>query len=752
MKLESIFEAIVPDNIKNLEIVKRCSDIFIEQLNRNSVVAKRISDLFEIDKRTWLYQGRDGQVKVVTDSDFVVKSKNILKQGLFQVYLSVLYSLVEKTQTDPWVKVAVEANRYEASLIHKNIYEVLTKEYLGSFRFFQQNSGTKNAIDYIYQFARYLETGYLASDLELDDTTGVFTLRYNGPLNFRFFRTFNQPMAHPAGWCYEYETAIKILLEDYFGIKITYTMPKGISVKSATGKYLVFTTGSTGEFVDSLREANNVVSDEPLSEAQILEIQSGGIKVFTGSFENALECLKQNNVVLYNKEFKNYFKEEFRVVEFTDGSCLLFTGNNLYFGNIENIFELDKMTVFPGGYFLNLGSDDLLESTKKIEILYTDELTFLSEINVGYSDSAGYFKNSFENQFHVVGSTYPYVPGVDEARNKVVNYSKCKGNLECYRITIPTKSPSLIYLSVGDTHGHRAVKTETSPTSISTLTHGWYGNNLVFKAYTAKAFDYDFYLKTNIVNRVTKAKITSFKISSSSLVIAGTSKVAGTITLTVSGFSPVASTFTAGNFSQEFDTSAYPAHPNYTVEIVAGSETILIESNGMNHPASFTFGFPYYSGTPTAALLNPTNANNIIGITTSGAKTLAELTGCTQAVKFSATTTYGNGYEKDGNFYYPKGYLDLNSENYDGLTYVCEGFEFIPTDSEDCLVPDSTEYVDDELDVRILGYGNFLLFENESDDGSNGKFLVTRYNKESENIEGVRGILRGCVLTTAEDD
>jgi hypothetical protein len=747
MNLESIFDAIVPDNIKNIEVVRKCSDIFIEQLNRNSIIAKRITDLFEIDKRTWLQQGRDGEVKVITDSDFVVKSKNVLKQGLFQVYLCVLYNLVEKTQTDPGVKVAVEANGYSDSAIQKNLYDVLTKEYLGAFRFFQQNSGTLKAISYIYQFARYLETGMIVSDLELDDTTGTFTLRYNGPLNFRFFRSFNQPMAHPAGWCYEYESSIKILLEDYFGIKVKYTMPKGVSLKTTSGKYLVFTTKTQEKFIESLSEPYNVVSDSPLSQEEIEDLLEGGIKTFTGTFENALGLLKQNNAVLYNKKFKKFFKEStFRVVEFTDGSCLLYD-RNLYFGSIRDIYETQKMIKIPGDFILNLGPDELLESTKKIEIIYKDELEFESSMDIAFDETAGYYKNSFENQFHVVGSPYPYVPGVDESKNRVLNYETCKGNLECFRVTIPAKSPSLTYLSMKDSFNHGAVKTEVKPTGLSTLTHGWYGNELTFRALTGKAFDYDFYLKTNIVNNPMLIKVSTFKIGPDTLTVKGTTRFIGTFSLTVPGYAVQTGTFGSGLFEFVVDTSLYPPHSDYVLEITARSETIHIESNGMNHIDNFTFGFPYYTGTPSAVLLTPTNADNIIGIN-EGGKSLSKLTGCSKTIKYSSSRKY-SGYERDGNFYYPKGYLDLNSENYDGLTYIEEGFEFIPTDSVDCLITDSTEYVDDEFECFIIGSGAFLTFENDYEDGSTGKFLVTRYNKESDNLEGTRSILRGCVLTTS---
>ena len=124
MNLSVIFNAIVPDNIKDIELVKKCSNIFIEQLNRNSTISRRIADIFDVDKKTWLFQDSSGVVTEVSDSEMVSKSKDILKQGLFQVYLHVLYNLVEKIQTDPNVKQATDTRNYEDSLIYKNIYEI----------------------------------------------------------------------------------------------------------------------------------------------------------------------------------------------------------------------------------------------------------------------------------------------------------------------------------------------------------------------------------------------------------------------------------------------------------------------------------------------------------------------------------------------------------------------------------------------------------------------------------------------------
>ena len=49
MDLNTIFEAIVPGNIKDIPLIRKSFKIFIEQLNKNSVIAQRIDKIFDID-------------------------------------------------------------------------------------------------------------------------------------------------------------------------------------------------------------------------------------------------------------------------------------------------------------------------------------------------------------------------------------------------------------------------------------------------------------------------------------------------------------------------------------------------------------------------------------------------------------------------------------------------------------------------------------------------------------------------------
>lgn len=212
--LKTIIESIIPDNIKNIPLVRKCTDVFVEELEKNSLISERISNLYAVDRISFLQEDKYGNVEEIKDSDFLIECKNNLKNGLFQVYLNVLYNLAKSIQSNPLVKEAVELRRYQDTLIKKNIYDILTSEYLGAFKYFQQNSGTKKAIKYIYQFAKYIETGHIFNDLEIDDNNGLFFLDYEGSLHKYFFSEFNQPMSHPCGWCFNYSTILSEELID----------------------------------------------------------------------------------------------------------------------------------------------------------------------------------------------------------------------------------------------------------------------------------------------------------------------------------------------------------------------------------------------------------------------------------------------------------------------------------------------------------------------------------------------------------
>lgn len=217
MNIKNILESIIPDNIKNISLIQKSIDVFSEILDRDSTIAQRIIDLYQVDRVSFLKSDKFGNVTEVNDSDFLTETKNNLKNALFSLYLNVLYHLFQDIQLNANIKEATSKRNYNDTLINKNVYDILTSEYLGAFRFFQQNVGNKNSIRYIYQLAKYIETGYIFDDLDILED-GVFSMKYSGTLHKFYFSEFNQPLSHPCGWCYDYTTVLDTVLSDYFGV------------------------------------------------------------------------------------------------------------------------------------------------------------------------------------------------------------------------------------------------------------------------------------------------------------------------------------------------------------------------------------------------------------------------------------------------------------------------------------------------------------------------------------------------------
>ena len=186
MDLQVIFDAITPYNIKNLPLVKICSKIFIEHIERNSQVSINIRNLFDLENDSIIkIDGED--ITQIIDSDAVKSSKDTLKLGLFYTYINCIYSLIIKLE--------------RSGKIPERFFN---SEYLGGLREYQKNCGSKRAIHYMYSFAKYLETGTIVHDLELTEGS-ILNLRYDGSLNKDIFIDFNKPLAHPCGWLCEYE-------------------------------------------------------------------------------------------------------------------------------------------------------------------------------------------------------------------------------------------------------------------------------------------------------------------------------------------------------------------------------------------------------------------------------------------------------------------------------------------------------------------------------------------------------------------
>ena len=177
--LDEIIQSIIPDNIKRIPVVETVSKAFSEMLSKNSQVAIRIRQLFDIDSKGYFRRDSNGNLEFVPDkkdslkdidyylevlstgkiekllsyikeqynlsitkedlkdfsvqnpeiiskceellSDYITKCKNNLKTGLFQTYLSVMYSLIDDLcKNKEIVNLVYKRNFSDKSLLVKN--------------------------------------------------------------------------------------------------------------------------------------------------------------------------------------------------------------------------------------------------------------------------------------------------------------------------------------------------------------------------------------------------------------------------------------------------------------------------------------------------------------------------------------------------------------------------------------------------------------------------------------------------------
>ena len=325
MDLSVILKSVIPDNIKRIPLVQVCADAFAEMLSRNSTISARIYKLFDVNDSVFyrrdesdvlipdeplenLEKELEEEQKEITKDEtkidllekeisyrkYVKECRNNLKKGLFYTFLAVVFSQMEILSRDPVVQRSLfqkSGNReYLNSKLLENPYDLANSEFLGAFRYFQQCSGTENAIRYIYQFSRYLETGQADNSLDLE-TGDPFFLEYVGELHKSVFSVFNQPMAHPCGWCFQYTTVASQGITDYYG-KITYSVGKIILNWKSKKIYI-------GELPEGV-ETNNVVWERAIStvEQKLSSFQIFFIIFLTSFFDISLKDIKLLRLLL----------------------------------------------------------------------------------------------------------------------------------------------------------------------------------------------------------------------------------------------------------------------------------------------------------------------------------------------------------------------------------------------------------------------------------------------------------------------
>ena len=733
MDLKIILQSLVPDNIRQIPLVSSSIEAFAEMLEKNSAVACRIRRIFDVDNSVWYKRDENGNIVQIPDSDYpyIEQAKRNLKQGLFYTYLSVLFSRMEVICQNPDVIKIVGLRNISKSPLFKSPYDIANSEYLGSFRYFQQCSGTVPAIRYIYQFSRYLESGVLDDSLELE-TGDPFFLDYKGELHKSVFLDFNKPLSHPCGWCFQYSTVAKKVFQDYYGIKFKYNI-KTIIVGKGRKKIIFGKKPSDVRVYEIVRERAIYNIPELLKTHDVIWVISDNTPHNTGQTLNPV-ALKITDLETSENE---------TIITFDTGNVLyMITGItvSVRFGTLSDIetsyFE------FPENYVI-LPFDT---TPSDYTFQYKDSMTVEFTIEPGKMQDTYYFEDNYENSFRLKGNEYPFCPGIDESRHRVTNNANIMPKFTC---SVEYRSQNITYLRLQDDFGHftAVVRDQTlssaSQNTFKVRTHGFYGEWLTFRAYDGISYNYDHYVRMNTLNRPScSVTLSEFSLENFKLHFKARSSLSSlSTTVTIGSDTFTRQTGPMQTFEQ--DTSSYPRYAGFRIEITDFNDTVIIEGNGLNSANyNFFFDLPKY---PADAVIKPVFVNCTPDTMDDQApgKTLGQLNG-TPKLKWKNDTVNDDVYvsQPDGDV----SVYDLNPRNHSGVCYINRGYSKVQSESSDCAVMDCTKYVEDDFYCETSGYDTWLKFDNPEADGSEGKYIVCRYNSDPQ-TDVVRGMLHGYILT-----
>ena len=443
-KLQQIFDAITPENLKDIPLLKTAMEIFIANLEENSQVATDISKVYD-------------NIYKDTDSDILKASKDNLRKGLLDVYLSAFFNTISKAQKNEALRVKLDALGITDIPFINDVQRILNDEYFVTNKSFKEKLGTKTSVNYAYNLTKYLESAENANDMKLYEVK-PFHFKTEGSIFKEMYENLVKPLSHPLGFTYTYNQIIKETLQDLFGVEITYNIFT-VEMRNLDGRIHVFSDNASAEYVKS---------------------QYVGERIYPATGKVYTEEDFVNNVVVYTNKVPSTFTDGVvdtrivRTIVFTDGTMLQQKTNPLEitYSNYNDYTLGVKSTIYDyntshWSLYVDYESDFTFQYTDNIDqfidrILVTD----IKENNNGDNGQKYYNLTSGEYAFHVGGDTYSYAPGQDEVHYTYTDPTAITNEIaNKFGVTISghTAINSLVTLTLTDEYNSTLTKNYIKP-------------------------------------------------------------------------------------------------------------------------------------------------------------------------------------------------------------------------------------------------------------------------------------------------
>lgn len=472
MDIRGIFDAITPENIKNIPLISTAMAIFIENIEENATVAESIKSVYKNE-----YD--------VNDSPMVQEAKLNLRKGLLDVYMTALYQVLTKAQSNDVIRAKFEQAGITGTPFFQDVERIINDEYFITNKAFKEKLGTDLSIKYAYNLTKYLETAETANDLNLYEVK-PFHFRTDGSILKEMYENIVKPLAHPIGFTYEYNQIVDQSIQDLFGIDIIYNI-YDIEIRNLDGHFDIFTEAATDVDV----KADFLTRKNPITG-----------RLFTTQEYN-------NQVVVWTNKVVDTFVDKtvddrrFRSILFTDGTYLQQYTNPIeilyisYADFLANNFD-NVIKEFSGHWslYVNYASDYTFGYTDNIDqIMMEMEVTKIKENNGGIEAQKYYNLTSGEYAFHVGGDVYLKAPGVDESKKAYTSITAINAEIaNKFTVTVvgKTSGQESITVSITDSYNHTITNNGVQPdgTGYFSTTFNTYelsGDNYTVKAIVERA-------------------------------------------------------------------------------------------------------------------------------------------------------------------------------------------------------------------------------------------------------------------------
>ena len=437
MNLKTIFESITPENIKSIPLLKTAMDIFIQNLEENSKISTDIKQIYN-------------NISKETDSDILQESKDKLRKGLLDVYLSSFFNVLSKAQNNDIVKAKLSSVGLTDIPFINDVNKILNDEYFITNKTFKEKLGTELGIKYAYNLTKYLETSTGTNNLTLYEEK-PFHFRTEGSIYKEMYENIVKPLSHPLGFTYTYNQILTDTIQDIFGVSFIYTI-YNIELRNIEGLFEVFTSAED----DSLIKADFLTRINPAT-----------LNLFTETEYN-------DQVIVYTNKIVDTFTDIiiddriFRSLLFTDGTYLEQYSNPieiLYINYDDFISNIDNPIKEYSGHwslYVNYTSDYEFSYKDEITNVYQEfNITKIKEDNNGLEDQKYYNFTSPEYTFHVGGDIYSFAPGQDESKTSYENYDLINDEISNkFNVEISGKSliNNNITIILSDMFGYKITK------------------------------------------------------------------------------------------------------------------------------------------------------------------------------------------------------------------------------------------------------------------------------------------------------